>query len=424
MSARRNLACAALASLAMAVLVAQAAYAAASAPRSPRPRPPAIAEDAPAASEAASETDAAPEEVARLPRPRPATQAPSATLAWAGAAQTQFAAARSDTTTGAANAADALAPLPRPRPDRVSANLALVPPRALRVPPVPTDPKCLADLRALGVVFTEEPAIDPLGECNVDHPLSVTMLGAGIAIEPTAILNCHTAEALARWVQTVVVPDAQARLGRSANRRRPGLKLCLPPAQQRPRREAQRAWPRQRHRHRVIPLRRARPDRCRSYGAAAEKRFEDRRSAPARATISRPCSGQAQTLRTQRTSTSTWRCAAAATVSVSWRRRLPCAVPERRSANSRHRRSPWRRRLRRRAPRAAVARAAARTRQRIDGIVQDGGKPRHHAVAHPLMHLAVRRSAEGERAIEPPGRDGGGADRDEPRAEGIEPEAV
>ena len=75
------------------------------------------------------------------------------------------------------------------------------------------DPACPDRLRTLGVAFTEEPPIDPLGECTVAHPLSVTSLGSGVSIEPTAIMNCRSAEQLALWVKQALVPAAVREFG-------------------------------------------------------------------------------------------------------------------------------------------------------------------------------------------------------------------
>ena len=80
---------------------------------------------------------------------------------------------------------------------------------------------------------------------------------------------------------------------------------------------------------------------------------------------------------------------------------------------------------RRRAPASGGMCGPEKQRQGVDQVVQHGGKRRHHAVAHPLVHLAVFRRAEGERAIEPPGGEGRDAHIEtSARGEGVEPEAV
>jgi hypothetical protein len=131
----------------------------------------------------------------------------------------------------AASALESLARVPRSRPAEEAAVLALVDPKdtpasepaepAPTPPPVaantePDDPACLDRLRALGVVFSEEP---PMGEgaCRLAHPLKVSSVGSGVAIKPEAILNCRTTEALALWVKDAMVPAARATLGAVPN---------------------------------------------------------------------------------------------------------------------------------------------------------------------------------------------------------------
>ena len=161
--------------------------------------------------------------LARLPRPRPSIVPPVEVTDWAGAAEQHFriaaqdgAEATSPSATGdAASAIEGIAPLPRPRPS--AEVLALVAPPAFKSPPTvvePDDPKCPARLRALGVSFTEELPIDPLGECTVAHPLNVTSLGSGVMVGPEAIMTCRVAEQLALWVKESLVPTAEAQLGK------------------------------------------------------------------------------------------------------------------------------------------------------------------------------------------------------------------
>jgi hypothetical protein len=159
------------------------------------------------------------DEIARLPRPQPATIPPVELVAWADAATEHFRAAtdvsRAEVET-ATGAIQNLAPLPRPRPEFGTEVLALVAPPELKSPPTiveADDPECPDRLRALGVSFTEEPPIDPLGECSVARPLNVASLGSGVSIEPAAIMNCRSAEQLALWVKESLVPAAQKEFG-------------------------------------------------------------------------------------------------------------------------------------------------------------------------------------------------------------------
>lgn len=172
----------------------------------------------------------------RLPRPRPALEALSATSQWAEELRSRFQVAsaelhdtpaveRVEPAAGSPLAAiEALARLPHPRPDHPSELLALAPPGAPAgepppVPPLaprvpePEDAACLARLDALGVTYVKEAPINPDGECFVDHPLTVTSVGSGVAITPDATLNCRTAEALALWTRDVLVPAARDILG-------------------------------------------------------------------------------------------------------------------------------------------------------------------------------------------------------------------
>ncbi len=89
------------------------------------------------------------------------------------------------------------APLPPARPPELSGEAAL----ALKVA-APDDAACLRRLERLGARFE---AVPPLGngQCSAPHPLSVTALADGIALEPAATLTCRTAEALARWTTEV-----------------------------------------------------------------------------------------------------------------------------------------------------------------------------------------------------------------------------
>jgi len=200
------------------------APASAETPSPPRPRP---AVEAPTAASA---------EVARLPRARPPHDAPQRD-AWAEEAETHFRTAAATLPPGPAVTHDipAATPpalpsmglplglparLPRPRPMAPPQRLASVDARSAETPapsaPLATEPEdtaCLARLKALGVAFTREPAIEPDGTCSVPHPLKVTALGSGVAITPEATFNCRTAEALALWVRDVLVPDARRLLG-------------------------------------------------------------------------------------------------------------------------------------------------------------------------------------------------------------------
>ena len=194
--------------------------------RTPRPRPePDIALAAPDV--APPPPDVTPPPLAEaepppppplLPPPPPAAPIDAAQLP---AADEPIDLAASPTYPDAASAIETLARPPRPRPEPNSALLAMVAPDAPAEPPAPppapristvTDAEhqaCLGRLRALGVVFSEETPIDPTGSCNVDRPLNVTSVGSGVGIEPEAIMNCATAESLARWTAEIMLPASK-----------------------------------------------------------------------------------------------------------------------------------------------------------------------------------------------------------------------
>ena len=105
--------------------------------------------------------------------------------------------------------------IPRPRPGAPSApvieqaSLPVAPPFF----PSADEAACRRRLADLGVIFTPVEPIEPDGACHVRAPISVTSLGAGIALTPAAILNCRTTEALALWAQDVMAPAARTYLG-------------------------------------------------------------------------------------------------------------------------------------------------------------------------------------------------------------------
>jgi hypothetical protein len=177
---------------------------------------------------AALATDASFGEEVRLPRPRPVIEPPAPVAEWADAAASHFGAAQESAS--AAAAVEQLAPLPRPRPERPAAMLAMVAPKASSAPPAavvsPSPPSldaaefasCLQDIRALGVKFEVEDPIDDGGGCDIPHPLKVTNLGSGVAIGPETILNCRETRSLAKWVHEVLVPVGVAALGERPTR--------------------------------------------------------------------------------------------------------------------------------------------------------------------------------------------------------------
>jgi hypothetical protein len=203
------------------------------APRLPHPRP--AIEGAMAVGQAAAPGEAD----ARLPQVRPPANAQAGLGEWAEDLQSRFRVAAAEledvpavqqtipADVSAFTAIEQLARLPHPRPEHATEMLARAPPNApVETPaaplaprvPEPEDLACLARLDALGVAYTKEEPIEPDGLCFVDHPLKVTSVGSGVAIVPEAIMNCATAEALAEWTKTVLVPSARDLLGATPNR--------------------------------------------------------------------------------------------------------------------------------------------------------------------------------------------------------------
>lgn len=73
---------------------------------------------------------------------------------------------------------------------------------------------CRDRLKALGAVFEEHKAeYDARIGCSIPYPVVVKKLGASLAIDPAAELNCRMAEAAAKFMKDVVAPAAKAELG-------------------------------------------------------------------------------------------------------------------------------------------------------------------------------------------------------------------
>lgn len=84
-------------------------------------------------------------------------------------------------------------------------------PEAYVPPPIEAeDPKayarCTAELKAMGVAFTETKRIDDGNGCGIDRPLEVTTLGSGVKLTPPGTMRCQAAINLARWTHDVVAP--------------------------------------------------------------------------------------------------------------------------------------------------------------------------------------------------------------------------
>lgn len=107
---------------------------------------------------------------------------------------------------------DQAAPLPSARPAPPAAS---APTRETADEPASGEPRaarrstamlaeeiaCRARLRELGVDFEEHPPQSEPEGCEMAHPITVSSLGAGVALEPGAVINCATAEANARLMR-------------------------------------------------------------------------------------------------------------------------------------------------------------------------------------------------------------------------------
>lgn len=88
---------------------------------------------------------------------------------------------------------------------------------------------CRVRLTELGVRFEEREQLrDPSG-CSVEWPIAVTRLSATVELEPEAVLNCATAEAVARFAGDVIAPASRRQLDRSLTSiRQDSAYVCRP----------------------------------------------------------------------------------------------------------------------------------------------------------------------------------------------------
>lgn len=81
-------------------------------------------------------------------------------------------------------------------------------------PPQPEDPKalaaCIADLKAIGAAFDQEPAIDDETGCGIAAPITLSRVLPDVALEPAATIRCETALQLARMSRDMLKPAAEA----------------------------------------------------------------------------------------------------------------------------------------------------------------------------------------------------------------------
>ncbi|WP_244598263.1 extensin family protein [Pseudohoeflea suaedae] len=70
---------------------------------------------------------------------------------------------------------------------------------------------CRQQLKRLGVVYEDIPAVGNGRSCGIAHPVKLKQLSGGITIKPAATLNCQITLAFAQWVKNDLAPSTRAR---------------------------------------------------------------------------------------------------------------------------------------------------------------------------------------------------------------------
>jgi hypothetical protein len=70
---------------------------------------------------------------------------------------------------------------------------------------------CRQQLKRLGVVYEDIPAVGNGKSCGIAHPVKLKSLSGGISIKPAATLNCQITLAFAQWVKNDLAPSTRAR---------------------------------------------------------------------------------------------------------------------------------------------------------------------------------------------------------------------
>ena len=71
--------------------------------------------------------------------------------------------------------------------------------------------QCRQELKQMGVVFEDKPAISQGPACQVPYPVSLRGLSGSIAVKPAVTLNCQVTLAFAKWVKNELAPAARTR---------------------------------------------------------------------------------------------------------------------------------------------------------------------------------------------------------------------
>jgi hypothetical protein len=75
----------------------------------------------------------------------------------------------------------------------------------------PSEIACRQELRRMGVVYVDKPAISNGPACQVPYPISLSGLSGNIAVRPAVTLNCQVTLAFAKWVKNELAPAARTR---------------------------------------------------------------------------------------------------------------------------------------------------------------------------------------------------------------------
>jgi hypothetical protein len=69
---------------------------------------------------------------------------------------------------------------------------------------------CRRDLKRLGVVYIDLPAISEGESCGIDYPVKVSAIGR-VKMVPAATLRCEMAATVAAWTKKELIPAARSR---------------------------------------------------------------------------------------------------------------------------------------------------------------------------------------------------------------------
>jgi hypothetical protein len=113
-----------------------------------------------------------------------------------------------------------LAPTRVPEEDEPEQVAMLRPNNPMMSEPVaPIDPgvmpaselSCRRELKRMGVIFEDKPAISNGPSCQVPYPVSLKGLSGNIGVKPAVTLNCQVTLAFAKWVKNELAPSARFR---------------------------------------------------------------------------------------------------------------------------------------------------------------------------------------------------------------------